>query len=281
MSQSRERLEKTLQELGILAKKSLGQNFLASDLVIERIINQVKEFAPESLVEVGPGPGALTYFLREMGVPLTLIELDRVMAAYWRDQGLNVLEEDALKLDWSQFYSDNKKLVFVSNLPYQISSSIVIERSIEEKGPEHMVLMFQKEVAQRIRALAKTEHYGLLSVIAQTFWKTSMVTEAGPRDFSPPPRVASRVLAFSRIPSEVKDRESFLKFVKAAFAQRRKLLKSNLSGLLHQKKLTEEQLVNWLAEMGFKETARAEELSPSHFVRLYNYLFGINPDRPL
>lgn len=280
MSQSRERLEKTLQELGILAKKSLGQNFLVSDLVIERIINQVKEFTPEVLIEVGPGPGALTYFLRDMGVPLTLIELDRVIAAYWREQGLQVLEEDALKLDWSQFFT-GKKIVFVSNLPYQISSSIVIERSLEEKGVEHMVLMFQKEVAQRIRALAKTEHYGLLSVIAQTFWKTSMVTEAGPRDFNPSPRVASRVLAFSKIPCEVKDRESFLKFVKAAFAQRRKLLKSNLSGILHQKKLTEEQLVSFLAGMGFKETARAEELSPAQFVQLYNYLYGTASGTPV
>lgn len=268
MSQSRERLEQTLQELGILAKKSLGQNFLVSDLVIERIINQVKQFQPEVLIEVGPGPGALTYFLRQMNVPLTLIELDRVIAAYWREQGLPVIEEDALRLDWSQFYSD-KKVVFVSNLPYQISSSIVIDRSLEDQGVEHMVLMFQKEVAQRIRAPAKSEHYGLLSVIAQTFWKTEMVTEAGPRDFSPPPRVASRVLCFTRLQSDVKNREAFLKFVKAGFAQRRKLLKSNLSGLLNQKKLTEEQLIGWLAEMGFKETARAEELSPAQFVRLY------------
>lgn len=272
MSQAKERLEKTLQELGILAKKSLGQNFLVSDVVIERIINQVKAFAPEQLIEVGPGPGALTYFLRQMDVPLQLIELDRVIAAYWREQGLPVIEEDALRLDWSSFYS-GKKVVFVSNLPYQISSSIVIERSLEETGVAHMVLMFQKEVAQRIRALPKTEPYGLLSVIAQTFWKTEMVTEAGPRDFSPPPRVASRVLAFSRLETTVKNRPAFLTFVKAAFAQRRKLLKSNLSGLLHQKKLTEEQLVAWLTEMGFKETARAEELSPVQFVKLYHH-FG-------
>ncbi|MEK2644269.1 16S rRNA (adenine(1518)-N(6)/adenine(1519)-N(6))-dimethyltransferase RsmA [Bdellovibrio sp. BCCA] len=275
MSQSRERLEQTLQELGILAKKSLGQNFLVSDLVIERIINKVKEFTPEALVEVGPGPGALTYFLRQMNVPLTLIELDRVIAAYWREQNIPVIEEDALRLDWSQFYSD-KKLVFVSNLPYQISSSIVIDRSLEDKGVEHMVLMFQKEVAQRIRAPAQSEHYGLLSVIAQTFWKPEMVTEAGPRDFSPPPRVASRVLAFSRIESPVQNRKAFLNFVKAAFAQRRKLLKKNLAGLLSQKKLTEEQLVGWMAEMGFKETARAEELSPAQFVRLYKN-FGFEP----
>lgn len=261
----------TLQELGILAKRSLGQNFLVSDLVIQRIINQVKEFAPEELIEVGPGPGALTYFLRQMNVPLQLIELDSKIAAYWKEQGLEVLEEDALQLDWSRFFT-GKKIVFVSNLPYQISSSIVIERSLEANGVEHMVLMFQKEVAQRIRAPAKNEHYGLLSVIAQVFWKTAMVTEAGPRDFDPPPRVASRVLSFSRLPTEISNRKAFLTFVKTAFAQRRKLLKSNLSGLLKQKQLTEEQLVSLLAELGFKETARAEELSPQQFVTLFKKL---------
>ncbi|MNJ92659.1 Ribosomal RNA small subunit methyltransferase A [compost metagenome] len=275
MSQASERLHVVLEKIGIAAKRSLGQNFLVSDLVIERIINQVKEFQPEAMIEVGPGPGALTHFLRQMGCPLQLIELDRTLAQYWRDEGFDVVEEDALRIDWKRFYSD-KKMVFVSNLPYQISSSIVIERSLENQGVEHMVLMFQKEVAQRIRAPAKNEHYGLLSVIAQVFWKTEMVTEAGPRDFSPPPRVASRVLCFSRLPSEISDRPSFLKFVKASFAQRRKLLKSNLSGLLGQKKLTEGELVQWLAEMGFKETARAEELSPMQFVQLYKK-FGFEP----
>lgn len=268
MSESRARLEQALQDLGIAAKRSLGQNFLVSDVVIERIIHQVKEFAPQALVEVGPGPGALTYFLKQMNVPLTLIELDSVIAEYWRRQGHTVLEEDALRLNW-QPLMQVPQTVFVSNLPYQISSSIVIERSLDDQGVEHMVLMFQKEVAQRIRAAAKSEHYGLLSVIAQTFWKTAVVTEAGPRDFQPPPRVASRVLSFSRVASPVSQRKAFLTFVKTAFAQRRKLLKSNLSGLLKQKQLTEPQLVEWLTALGFKETARAEELSPAQFVELY------------
>lgn len=275
MSQSRDRLLVTLQELGILAKKSLGQNFLVSDVVIERIIQKVQEFHPEGLIEVGPGPGALTYFLAQMPVPLQLIELDHVIASYWREKGMNVLEEDALRLDWRQFYN-GKKIVFVSNLPYQISSSIVIDRSLDNPGVEHMILMFQKEVAQRIRAPARSEHYGLLSVIAQTFWKTDIVTEAGPRDFDPPPKVASRVLSFSRIESTVADRKAFLTFVKVAFAQRRKLLKKNISGLLSQKKLTEEQFIEWLSELGFPPTARAEELSPQQFVMLYKR-FGFEP----
>ncbi len=272
MSQASERLDKTLEEMGILAKRSLGQNFLVSDRVIEKIIEQVKAFEPETMIEVGPGPGALTHFLTEMNVPLQMIELDRVIAAYWRDKGYPVIEEDALKMNWSQFHTE-KKMVFVSNLPYQISSSIVIERSLDDKGVDHMVLMFQKEVAQRIRAPGHTEHYGILSVIAQTFWKIHTVVDAGPRDFSPAPKVSSRVLGFTRIESEVTNRKAFLAFVKASFAQRRKLLKSNLASLLNQKQLTEEQLVQWLQELGFKPTARAEEMNPAQFVKLYKH-FG-------
>ncbi len=275
MSQSRDRLLVTLQELGILAKKSLGQNFLVSDVVIDRIIQKVKDFQPEALIEVGPGPGALTYFLAQMNVPLQLVELDHVIANYWREKGMNVLEDDALRLNWEQFYKGNK-IVFVSNLPYQISSSIVIDRSLDNPGVEHMILMFQKEVAQRIRAPARSEHYGLLSVIAQTFWKTEVVTEAGPRDFDPPPKVASRVLSFTRLEGEVTNRKAFLRFVKMAFAQRRKLLKKNISGLLSQKKLTEDQFIEWLTELGFPATARAEELSPQQFVTLYKR-FGFEP----
>ncbi len=268
MSYASERLKKAQEALGAEAKKSLGQNFLVSDVVINRILEQVKKYNPEFMIEVGPGPGALTDLLLEMNIPMQLIELDNRIAEYWREKGQNVLEVDALQIDWSPFYK-HERTVFVSNLPYQISSSIVIERSLESSGVQQMVLMFQKEVAQRIRAAAKTEQYGLLSVIAQTFWKTHLVTEAGPRDFNPPPRVASRVLAFERIESEVENRAQFLTFVKVAYAQRRKLLKKNLSGLYKEMNVTEEKVVEWLNELGFKETARAEELSPPQFVKLY------------
>lgn len=269
MSTARERLQQVQEALGIAAKKSLGQNFLVSDLVIERIIHKAREFKPDTLIEVGPGPGALTYFLRQMDASFRVIELDHVLAQYWRDQGLDVIEADALKLDWQPFYEKPGRKVLVSNLPYQISSSIVIERSLDLNGLDHMVLMFQKEVAQRIAAKAQTDAYGLLTVIAQTFWKTETVTEAGPRDFKPPPKVASRVLAFTRRPSPVQNAKAYLGFVKAAFAQRRKLLKKNISVYYVQRSVTEEQMIGWLVEMGFKETARAEELSPEQFVTLY------------
>jgi len=269
MSSARERLQEVQEALGIAAKKSLGQNFLVSDVVIERIIQKARSLKPEMLIEIGPGPGALTYFLRQMNCPLRVIELDHVLARYWREQGLDVTEADALQLDWEEFLRPSGNKVLVSNLPYQISSSIVIDRSLDREGLDHMVLMFQKEVAQRIAAKPRTENYGLLSVIAQTFWQTETVTEAGPRDFNPPPKVASRVLAFARKPSSVQNPRAFLGFVKAAFAQRRKLLKKNLSCFYQQKNVSEEALRAWLSEMGFPETARAEELSSEQFVSLY------------
>ncbi|HEY8271562.1 MAG TPA: 16S rRNA (adenine(1518)-N(6)/adenine(1519)-N(6))-dimethyltransferase RsmA [Pseudobdellovibrionaceae bacterium] len=273
MSTARERLQEVQEALGIAAKRSLGQNFLVSDLVIEKIIKKAQDFRPAVLIEVGPGPGALTYFLRKMECDFLVIELDRVLSQYWRDQGLNVVEGDALQMDWRTFYQKPGKKVLVSNLPYQISSSIVVERCLDcssaQEGLDHMVLMFQKEVAQRIAAKAKSENYGFLTVMAQTFWKTETVTEAGPRDFSPPPRVASRVLAFSRRLSSVQNPKAYLTFVKSAFAQRRKLLKKNISSLCSQKGIAEEQLVSWITEMGFTETARAEELTPEQFVTLY------------
>lgn len=272
MSTARERLDIALQELGIQAKRSLGQNFLVSDHVIEKIIQAVKEAQPDRMVEVGPGPGALTYFLLQMNKPITLIELDRVVVEYWKAKNQIVLEEDALKVDWNQFRHPGEKLVFVSNLPYQISSSIVIDRSLDDEGVDHMVLMFQKEVAQRLRAKASSDEYGILSVIAQTFWETSNVVDAGPRDFDPAPKVASRVVQFKRKPSPVGSRKGFLHFVKEAFKQRRKLMRSNLSGLLNQKKVSQDVLLDWLKSNGFKETARAEELSPQQFVDLYEHI---------
>jgi 16S rRNA (adenine1518-N6/adenine1519-N6)-dimethyltransferase len=269
MSTARERLHQVQEALGIAAKRSLGQNFLVSDLVIERIINKAKSYESDILIEIGPGPGALTYFLRQFPGEFSVIELDRTLSQYWRDQGLNVTEGDALKLDWQSFYGKPGKKILVSNLPYQISSSIVIDRSLDINGLDHMVLMFQKEVAQRIAAKARSENYGFLTVMAQTFWKTETVTEAGPRDFDPAPRVASRVLAFSKRPAPLANPKTYLSFVKAAFAQRRKLLKKNISAISHQKGIPEEQLIAWLDEMGFKETARAEELTPEQFVELY------------
>lgn len=135
-----------LRELGAEPKRSLGQNFLVAEHVIEKILNAVKLTPSSALIEVGPGLGALTEGLAELGRPMKVVELDSRFAAVWRSRGLEVIEEDALALEWKTLNLASDTLL-VSNLPYQISSSLVIERSIDPAGVAKMILMFQKEVA--------------------------------------------------------------------------------------------------------------------------------------
>lgn len=258
-----ERLEKRMSEIKVFAKKSLGQNFLVSDGVINKIISAVDDESPKQLIEIGPGCGALTDILLEKYKDITLIELDRDLAEFWRQQGQNVIEADALRMEWG--FATGR--VLVSNLPYQISSSLVIDRSLDEKPLAAMILMFQKEVAQRIRAAKQTEHYGMLSVIAQEFWQMETVCDAGSREFKPAPKVSSRVLKFKPRVSNITNREEYLGFVKACFAQRRRVLSTNLSALPNI--YDQEKFSPWLLQNKKTEKVRAEELSPAELNSLY------------
>ncbi len=268
MSDSKDRLNKVLQEEGRDPKRSLGQNFLVNDSVIGKIIAAVNTFDAKELIEVGPGPGSLTFFLTQKNKPLKLIELDQGWAEYWRKKEHNVIEADALRINWQELIKPG--VMLVSNLPYQISSSIVIDRCMDPDPLMGMVLMFQKEVAQKIRGLPGTDHYGFLSVMAQSFWKVENVTDAGSGDFWPPPKVSSRVLKFVPLEVRVPEPQKYLKFVKTAFQQRRKLLKTNWQGHLNQKENGWEIVKAELMKMGFKETLRGEEINPTQFQALYN-----------
>ncbi len=261
------RLEKRQSELQIDAKKSLGQNFLISDSVIEKIITAALETKIDQILEIGPGCGALTDLLIQHYKKLKLIELDRNLFAYWKQQGCDIINADALQIDWTPYTN----YLLVSNLPYQISSSLVIDRSLDVSLLKGMILMFQKEVAQRIRATHQTEHYGMLSIIAQEFWTIKTVCDAGPRDFKPAPKVASRVLSFVPKTSNVKDSKEYLKFVKMAFQQRRRILKTNLQALDH-KFFDGLRLSDWLKQNSKTEKVRAEELSVIEINSLYHFL---------
>lgn len=267
----RERLLEKLKELQTGPKRSLGQNFLIADGVIERILERAAKPGFSELLEIGPGLGALTEGLIEIsarlaGSRLRVIELDRAFADDWRARGVEVIEGDALQIDWAELaLKPGARLV--SNLPYQISSSLVIDRSVWPFGVTSMVLMFQKEVARRITAQARSEDYGLLSVIAQIGWTVNVVSEAGPGDFYPPPRVASRVLGFERRADAPDEAEfaAFLKFAKAAYSHRRKLMVKNLEPLVGNR----ERLESLLVEHGHSIQARVEELSPEQLLAYF------------
>lgn len=265
LAPARERLRVRKEFLGVEAKKSLGQNFLVSDHVIQKILQSVAAFGAASLVEVGPGLGALTDGLRAMPGNLTLIELDSVLARYWREQGAHVIEADALRWDWD-LSALPRPCVFVSNLPYQISSSIVIERCLDPDPVDGMILMFQKEVAQRLRATPKDDAYGFLSVMAQTFWKTEMLLEASSHDFDPPPKVASRVVVFRPRGGPLPHRRKYLRFLKACFLQPRKLLVSNIAAGLHFPK---EEAQKRLVGLGLDPKVRGDQLPLEKFLELF------------
>lgn len=265
-------LKARLEEMGIKPKKSFGQNFLVAPHVISKIIDEVARHPFKDLVEIGPGLGALTERLLEREFRPRLIELDPELVEHWRGRGLDVEDADAIKLDWNALPLRAPSLL-VSNLPYQISTHLVIDRCFGPGELQWMVLMFQKEVAQRLTAEPKTKDYGLLSVMAQLHFRMARVTDAGPGDFFPPPRVASRVLFFERLPDPGLG-PRFLKFLKHAFAFRRKFLLKNLKGVVDKPVLA--RLPEIFDTVGISQKARAEELSPAQFVELFRALHERN-----
>ncbi len=266
LESSSARLKARLQELEFDFKKSLGQNFLVSDHVIEKIITEAEKVPFKQMLEIGPGLGSLTDYLLQLSPQLKLLELDRRLCDYWRAKNAEVIEVDALQWNWNALEGDN--ILLVSNLPYQISSSLVIDRCEGPANLRWMILMFQKEVAQRLTADASTEHYGLLSVMAQLHFKIRKVVDAAPGDFQPPPKVSSRVMYFERKPALPVEARLILSLLKQGFAQRRKKLANNLKSALQRAQRTNEDLENWLKAHDHSPQARAEELSPSDWLDL-------------
>ncbi len=266
-----DRTKNRMKELGIKPDKALGQNFLISDGVVSKIVQAVVTEAPAHLLEVGPGLCALTDELLKMNLPLQLIELDRDFAKYWRQRSVEVIEDDALHVNWDALTLP-KKSVLVSNLPYQISTHMVIDRCIGPENLESMILMFQKEVGEKLMGGPKHADYGFLSVMAQTFFEVDRLLEAGPKDFWPAPKIASQVLVFRRKTNVIGSGERakrFLKFLKAGFSHRRKFLSKNLLSSPLSQGMTSQSIQSEFQEMNINPKARAEELSVEQFQKLF------------
>lgn len=216
--------------MGAKPLKSLGQNFLIDDQVIERIVNFEKLDFEKDLIEIGPGLGSLTRAIYNYHGKLPkLIELDRSFSNYWIEEGYEVYNQDALKFDWSTL---DKSTLLVSNLPYQISSRLILDLFVKNPPVDQMILMFQKEVGQRLRAYPEDKKtYGLTSVIAQLNWSMSVVTNVSPFAFFPKPDVDSQVLFFSKKDDFDVDRKEFLSHLKKIFHSRRKKMRSSIKGV--------------------------------------------------
>lgn len=250
-------------------KKSLGQHFLHDPNIIRKIADALR--APENapVVEIGPGMGALTEELLRRYPSLTAIEIDERAVAQLRQRfsGLDLHLQDILEVDWSTLAREKgEPLYVIGNLPYQITSPLLFELLSAKAHLEEAVLMMQKEVAERLVAKPRTKAYGIPSVLVQLWAEPELLFDVSRHVFYPKPEVTSAVvrLTFREETSDGEDDSSALReVVRAAFNQRRKMLRNSLS------QWTKEQGIELPHDWGRK---RAEALSPEEFAELARYL---------
>jgi len=253
-----------------VARQKLGQHFLGSGKILERIaLAACGERAPR-VVEIGPGKGALTRRLLAHADQVVAIELDSELArhlheAFGDEPRLKVIEANALDVNWSTWGPS----VLAGNLPYYVAT-VIISRYVRDPGSlPSAVFLIQKEVAERITASPRTREYGYFSVECQFLAKTEYLFTVPPGAFSPPPKVDSAVIRLTPREAAEIDRDGFLRFASACFRQKRKTLRNNLSGMFSGTVLGQRP------EMGL----RAEQLSVDELLLLYRSLMG-SCDRP-
>ncbi len=250
-----------------VAKKRFGQHFLVSSEAISRILRAAEAAEGQRILEIGPGPGALTASLRVMRTDLVAVELDRDMAALLRDRwpDLKLFEQDAMRVDWDTCCPGTGWKV-IANLPYNVASPILLRLLKEPARFPIMVLMFQKEVADRILSAPGSKVCGSLSIQVQARANVRRVLDLGPNAFKPPPKIDSTVLRFDLLPEPDfggADGKTFDRIVRGSFAQRRKTLHNALGAVLGK-----EGALQVLAEAGIDPQVRAEQLGLVEFRRI-------------
>jgi 16S rRNA (adenine1518-N6/adenine1519-N6)-dimethyltransferase len=244
-----------------IARKRFGQHFLTDAYVVGAIIDQIDPRPGQALVEIGPGLGALTWPLLERCPSLTVIELDRDLAARLRRRGgLRVIEADVLDVDIGSLARDlGQPLRLVGNLPYNISTPILFHLLAAADHVTDQHFMLQREVARRMAAAPGGKDYGRLSVMLQWRYRIDAVLDVPPQAFEPPPKVDSAIVRMQPLPMPTGQRLALLpELVTVAFSQRRKLLRHSLG--------------RWLESRGFAGEfdlqRRAEEVPVAQYVAL-------------
>src|SRR5690606_5912684 len=231
-------------------KKELGQHFLIQEGVAERLARELDTHDCQAIVEVGPGKGILTRQLLTHALPVYAIELDRdmipILEKTFSDPHLHIVHGDILRIHLQALLGAKTSFVLAGNFPYNISSQIVfLGLQLRERIP-FMAGMFQKEMAARICSPPGSKAFGVISVLAQAYYRAEMLFTVKPGSFSPPPKVDSAVIALRRYRTEIEGvpYKTLRQVVKLAFQQRRKKLRNSLMGLIDESILREEGVVD-------------------------------------
>ena len=258
--------------------KSLGQNFLIDDNVIDKILAGARLSETDKIIEVGPGIGTLTREMGKTAKNVVAIEIDKTLIPILEEtladlENVEVVNEDILKVDVQGLIKEKLEggpVKLVANLPYYITTPIVMKFLEEDIPVTDIVVMVQKEVADRMNAKPSTKDYGALSVAVQYYCDTEIVAKAPRHMFVPQPKVDSIVIGLhvrEEKKYEVDNEDIFFKTVKASFGQRRKTLLNSLGGLGF---LTKDQIKEALQAANIDEKRRGETLSIEEFATLAN-----------
>lgn len=255
----------------IKAKKSLGQNFLNDDNILNKIANSTDACENDLIIEIGPGKGALTKKLKNINSQLLAFEIDKRMMPL-----LNVLEDektkfifnDILKVNLEEILKDYtyNNLYVIANIPYYITTPIIKKLIESNLNIKNIVLLVQKEFADRVSAKEGCKEYDSLTVYLNYFYKITKLFDVSRKCFSPIPNVNSAVIKFEKSNWSVSNEKMFFKLIDDSFRFKRKTLKNNL------KNYDWERIKLFLSEHGYQESVRAEQISLEEYINLTEYL---------
>lgn len=274
-----------LQKYNFVFQKRYGQNFLIDTRVLERIINEAQITSDDMVLEIGPGIGTMTQYLCEAAREVVAVEIDNALIPILEEtlgeyDNVTVINDDILKLDINKIVDEHnggKAVKVVANLPYYITTPIIMGLFEKKVNVESITIMVQKEVADRMQSAPGTKDYGALSLAVQYYSEPEIVANVPPNCFMPRPNVSSAVIRLKTHitpPVTVSDEDLLFKIIRASFNQRRKTLVNGLnnSGELH---FSKEQVAEALKYMGLKESIRGEALTLRQFGELSDILAEI------
>ncbi|WP_342513922.1 16S rRNA (adenine(1518)-N(6)/adenine(1519)-N(6))-dimethyltransferase RsmA [Sporosarcina sp. FSL K6-1522] len=280
------RTKEILDKHGFSFKKSLGQNFLIDPNILRNIVSHAGLSEKTGVIEIGPGIGALTEHIARSAGKVVAFEIDGRLLPVLEDtlspyDNVTIIHQDILEADLAQvmvdYFADYDDVVVVANLPYYVTTPIIMKFLLGKVPVSGMVIMMQKEVADRITASPGTKAYGSLSIAIQYYMDAEVAMIVPKTVFMPQPNVESAVLRLTRketAPAEVIDEDFLFEVSRGSFIQRRKTIFNNLQSSLPNGKAKKDQILHAFEKIGMDPGRRGETLTIEEFANLSNALYG-------
>ena len=273
---TKEQVKKILEQNDIIVKKQYGQNFLLDDNILKNIVKSAELKKDTNVIEIGPGLGFLTNYLQQATTNVLCYEIDEQMVEHLNELNYNIsiINDDFLKRnlnkDFKNIFDNSNNITLVANLPYYITTPILLKVLEETTRIDKMIVMMQTEVAKRLCGKPSTKDYNALSVLIQYFTNPRIIFNVSPKSFFQAPNVESSVVMIEKKEEpllEVENLDFFLKFNRNIFAQRRKTLYNNIQKAYNYDKGLIKKIIK---ENNLDESVRSEELDVSQIVKLAN-----------